>query len=92
MSYPKRGWELGSEDPDFRRADPVNDAEAFCRAVALRRSVMKHLGEDTPPVRRTILWEDPGEFCWEILPEKEEDGRKPPSRRVSAQEFFRVGP
>ena len=48
MRYPIRDWEHGAEDPDFRRSDPVNDAEAFSRAVSLRRSVVKHLGGEPP--------------------------------------------
>ena len=87
MLYPSRTFSYSSHDPDFRREDPVREAEAIDRAMSLRAKISEYLGESETKVP-TILWEDTFEFCWFILPPKDEQGVKPPSRRMPANSLF----
>ena len=91
LTYPKREYQSAVPTPNFRRANPVDSAEAIDLANELEAKVKSYAGISCTK-RQLVLWEDDGQHCWLIHVPSSTSGVESDSRRISAKEFFQTYP
>ena len=90
MTYPPRVHGGAVDQPTFRRANPVAEAEAIDRALELRFKVK--CSDKTQFRKPMVFSEDDGRHAWMIRPPRDPDGHKPPSMKFPAEDLARHCP